>query len=54
MTAKNDDDLFNTDFGAALDGVDSPEVQQRVNAMQEGGGEVLPPSDDCDGGACKI
>jgi hypothetical protein len=54
MTAKKDDDLFDTDFGAALEGVDSPEMQERLDAMQAGGGEIVEASDECEGGACKI
>lgn len=41
------------DLGA-LGSIDFDAVGQRVEQMQAGGGEVLEPSDDCEGGACKI
>lgn len=49
MTQKQDD--FDIDAIAKLnfDGVD-----KRVEEMQEGGGEVLEPSNKCESGACEI
>lgn len=41
------------DIGA-LGSIDFDAVGERVDQMQAGGGEVLEPSDDCEGGACKI
>lgn len=41
------------DLGA-LGNIDFDAVSERVAVMQEGGGEVLEASDECEGGACKI
>lgn len=48
--AKPADEL---DLGA-LATIDFDAVNQRVHVMQEGGGEVVEPSNDCEGGGCKI
>lgn len=39
---------------SALGNIDFDAVGERVAVMQEGGGEVLEASDECEGGACKI
>lgn len=44
------DDL---DMGA-LAGMDFGAVEERVEQMQAGGGEVVEASDECEGGGCKI
>jgi hypothetical protein len=48
--AKPADDL---DFGA-LGNIDFDAVDKRVEEMQNGGGEVVEASNECDGGGCKI
>lgn len=41
------------DLGALGD-IDFDAVEKRVDQMQEGGGEVVEASDECEGGGCKI
>lgn len=41
------------DLGA-LNGIDFDAVSDRVAVMQEGGGEVVEPSNTCESGACMI
>lgn len=39
---------------SALGNIDFDAVNERVSVMQEGGGEVVEASNECDGGGCKI
>lgn len=46
--------MINTEGDLDLSHLDLESAEAKVETMRDGGGEVVEPSDECEGGACKI